>query len=267
MHYFIGFFGLTRSLPHTVGAIRSGFYEPLRQAGIETLRAGHFNLPATITNPRSGEYAIKPDRAESTSLDLDICWVERQVHTTIAAEFEVARAFPDTFGDRYLSLENVCHQLHSLERLWALLELIGATDTDIVLLLRADLLYLDMFDPATHLAPLTSGSADLVVPGWQSWGGLNDRFAFCTGRAAKIYATRIRLFVDACVAMRGMHAESFLRFVAQRHGLRIAATDLRAVRVRANGRIAGNDMSMINAPALPPAAASVAEVVATGQST
>ena len=132
MRCFIGFFGLTRSLSHTAGAIHTGFYEPLRQAGVKTLRAGHFNLPATITNPRSGEFDIKPDRAESTSLDLDICWVEPQVHATIVAEFEVARAFPDTFGDQYRSLDNLCHQLHSLERLWTMLELIGATETDIV---------------------------------------------------------------------------------------------------------------------------------------
>ena len=75
---------------------------------------------------------------------------------------------------------------------------------------------------------------------------------------------QIRLFVDGCLAMQGMHAERFLRFVVQREGLRIASTDLRAVRVRANGRIAGNDMSMINAAALPPPA--VAEAVADSPS-
>jgi hypothetical protein len=246
MRCFIGFFGLTRSLSHTARAFRTGFYEPLEHADIPTLRAGHFNLPETITNPRSGELNIKPDRAESALLDLDICWVEPQIRATIITELEVARAFPDAFCDQYRSLANLCHQLHSLERLWSLLELLGVTDDDIVLLLRPDLLYLDMLDPAIHLAPLINGTADVIVPGWQSWGGLNDRFAFCTGRSAKVYATRIRLFIDACLAMGGMHAESFLRFVMQRHGLRVASTALRAVRVRANGRIADNDISMIN---------------------
>jgi hypothetical protein len=258
MRCFIGFFGLTRSLSHTAGAIRTGFYEPLRQAGMEVLRAGHFNLPVTINNPRSGEWGIKPDRAESVLLDLDISWVEPQVHSAIVAAFEVARAFPDTFCDRYRSLANLCHQLHSLRRLWTLLELIGVTETDLVLLLRPDLLYLDMLNPPTHLVPLIDGSADLIVPGWQSWGGINDRFAFCTGQSAKIYATRIRLFADGCRAMGGMHAESFLRFVAERHGLRTASTDLRAVRVRADGKIAGNDISMINVGTSPPIAAAEA---------
>jgi hypothetical protein len=255
MRCFIGFFGLTRSLPHTAGAIRTGFYEPLQRANIKTIRAGHFNLPTTITNPRSGEFGIIPDRAECGLLGLDICWVEPQSHATIDAEFEAAHAFPDTFGDQYRSLANLCHQLHSLERLWTMLELIGVTENDLVLLLRPDLLYLDAFDPAIHLAPLMDGTADLIVPGWQSWGGLNDRFAFCSGRAARLYATRIRLFADACLAMGGMHAETFLRFIAQRHGLKIASTDLRAIRVRANGQIAENDISMINSAALPQIAA------------
>jgi hypothetical protein len=149
----------------------------------------------------------------------------------------------------YRSLANLCHQLHSLERLWSLLQLFGVAEDDLVLLLRPDLLYPDRLDPAKHLAPLLQGQADLIVPGWQSWGGLNDRFAFCTARSARMYATRFRLFVDACQEMRGMHAETFLHFVAACHRLRVGLTDLRAVRVRADGRVAANDAPMLEAAA------------------
>jgi hypothetical protein len=245
MRCFIGFFGLTRSLPHTVASIRAGFYEPLRQAGIEVLRAGHFNLPETITNPRSDEFAIVPDRAECALLDLDLCWVEPQTQSTIVAAFDTARGYPDFFGDQYRSLANLCHQLHSLERLWSVLQLLEVNDTDLVLLLRPDLLYLDVLDPALHLAPLRDRRADLIVPNWQSWGGLNDRFAFCTARGARIYATRFRLFIDACQEMGGMHAEAFLAFVAACHQLRVGLTGMRALRVRANGTIAANDRPML----------------------
>jgi hypothetical protein len=247
MRCLIGFFGITRSLRHTAEAIRDNFYGPLRQAGITTQRAGHFNLPDSITNPRSGEFDIAPDRSESVLLDLDLCWIEPQTVGAISSEFNVARGFPDRFGDQYRSLANLCHQLHSLERLWSLLQLLGLADSDLVLLLRPDLLYLDRLDPAVHLAPLLEGRADLIVPNWQSWGGLNDRFAFCTARSAKIYATRFRLFTDACREMGGMHAETFLHFVACCHRLRVAPTDLRAVRVRADGRVAANDAAMLAA--------------------
>jgi hypothetical protein len=248
MHCSIGFFGLTRSLRLTAGAIRAGIYQPIERFGFATRRAGHFNLPETITNPRSGEIGLVPDRTEAALLDLDLCRVEPQADATIAREFEIARTFPDAFGDQYRSLANLCHQLRSLERLWSLLERLGTAENDLVLLLRPDLLYLDAIDPAKHLAPLLDGSADIIVPGWQSWGGLNDRFAFCTGRAARLYATRFRLFAEACQAMGGMHSESFLKLIVQRHGLRVALTGLRAVRVRADGRIAANDAAMINMP-------------------
>src|SRR5690348_6902102 len=129
MRCYIGFFGLTRSLRHTAVAIRTGIYEPLRQLGFTTLRAAHFNLPENITNPRSGEFAVVPDRSESALLDLDVCWVEPQQHASIAGEFDIARALPDAFGDQYRSLANLCHQLHSLRRLWSLLELLEVQDS------------------------------------------------------------------------------------------------------------------------------------------
>lgn len=244
---FIGFFGITRSLRHTASGIRTNFYEPLRQAGITTLRAGHFNLPETIDNPRSHEHDLPTDRADSTLLELDLCWVEPQAEDAIRAEIDVARGYPDTIGDQYRSVANLCHQLRSLERLWSLLRLLGGAEDDLVLLLRPDLGYLDRLDPVRDLAPLLDGRADLIVPGWQSWGGLNDRFAFCTGRAARIYATRIKLFADACHEQGGMHPESFLRLVAECHRLRVGMTDMRAVRVRADGRIASNDLGMLQA--------------------
>jgi hypothetical protein len=249
MRCFIGFFGLSRFLRHTACAVHTGIYDPLRTAGIETVRVGHFNLPQVITNPRSGELGIVPDRDESALLELDLCWAEPQDRAAIAAEFAVGRAFPDALGDQYKSLANLCYQLHSLKRLWSLMQLLGIKESDFVLLLRPDLLYLDRLDPALHLAPLLEGRADLIVPGWQAWGGLNDRFAFCTGRAAEIYATRMRLFGEACSRMHGIHPEGFLRFVAESHGLRVALTDLRAARVRANGKIAANDIGMIHRPA------------------
>jgi hypothetical protein len=245
MRCLIGFFGITRSLRHTAASIQAGLFEPLRQAGITTLRVGHFNLPERLSNPRSGEFDVVLDRGESALLGLDLCWVEPQSDGAISAELAVARGFPDAFGDQYRSLANLCHQLRSLERVWSLLQLAGVGEDDLVLLLRPDLLYLDRLDPAEHLALLLDGRADLIVPRWQSWGGLNDRFAFCTARGARVYATRFRLFADACREMGGMHAETFLHFATICHRLRVGLTDLRAVRVRADGRVAANDAAML----------------------
>ncbi|HET9019990.1 MAG TPA: hypothetical protein VFN46_10400 [Acetobacteraceae bacterium] len=224
----------------------------MRQAGFDIRRAGHFNLPGQITNPRSGEHGIIPDRHEAALLDLDLSWIERQDEAAIASQFHLATAFPDAFGDGYNSLRNLCHQLRSLDRLWSLIELMDAAPDTVVAFLRPDLLYLDRLEVAETLAPLIEGRCDLVVPIWQGWGGINDRFAFANAGAARIYATRWRLFADACLTMGTMHSERFLDFVVRSQGLRTRGTHLRAVRMRADGRIAGNDAAMI-APAMPDA--------------
>jgi hypothetical protein len=244
---FIGFFGLTRSLRQTVGSIRVGFLEPLANAGLETIRAGHFNLPKLIDNPRSEEFGIEPDRHEAALLDLELCWVQAQDDARIAQQIAIATRYPDGFGDRGRSLANLCHQLHSLACVWSLLDTLGVEPDDLVLLLRPDLLYLDTLDVEAHLRQLLDGRADLIVPGWQSWGGLNDRFAFCTGRGARVYASRIDEFESGCAAIGAMHSERFLALTAARHGLRVATTGFRAVRLRANGKIPQNDMSLLDA--------------------
>lgn len=247
MNVVLGFFGLTRSLRRTAGSIRTQIVDPLHEAGFGLRRAGHFNLPGHITNPRSGELGIVPDRTEAALLDLDACLIEKQDDRAVEDSWQLACAFPDAFGDGYRSLRNLCHQLRSLDRLWSLIEFLDVAADDIVIFLRPDLLYLDRLDVRATLAPLLAGESDIVVPSWQSWGGANDRFAFATADAARIYATRWRQFADACLLMGGMHSERFLDHVIRSRGLRTRDTDLRAVRMRADGRIAGNDVAMLAA--------------------
>ncbi|HET6606864.1 MAG TPA: hypothetical protein VFG62_09365 [Rhodopila sp.] len=241
----IGYFGLARLIAATAPAIETCFIAPLREAGFEILRAGHFNAPPVLDNPRSGEHGAVPDSDPARALVLDAWEQEPQMDAAITDAFAIARRYPDAFDDDYRSLRNLCHQLRSLNRLWLLLAAFRPAPDDIVLLLRPDLLYLDRLSISLDLGGLLSGQADLVVPGWQSWGGLNDRFAFATPHAARIYTTRYRLIEDGCRARGTLHAESFLAFTAASHGLRVARTGLRGVRLRANGDIAGNDLPML----------------------
>lgn len=242
----IGYFGLVRMIAATAPAIETAIIAPLQAAGFTVLRAGHFNRPAMLDNPRSGEFGAVSETDPAGALSLDLCEQEAQSDDAIAEALAIARRCPDAFGDGYRSVGNLCHQLRSLDRLWSLLAAFRPAPGDLVLLLRPDLLYLDRLDPALDLGPLLAGRADLVVPDWQDWGGLNDRFAFATPHAARICATRYRLIRDGCLANGTLHAETFLAFVAVAHGLRVARTKLRALRLRANGTFAGNDLAMLD---------------------
>jgi hypothetical protein len=245
MRCLIGYFGLARLPEVTAPSIEAAFIDPLRQAGIPILRAGHFNVPAALDNPRTGEHGVLVSEDPARLLGLDLCEQEPQSDETIDGTLALVRQYADAFGDGYRSARNLCHQLRSLDRLWGLLEQFQPQSDDIVLLLRPDLVYLDTISPVRDLGGLMAGQADLIVPGWQSWGGLNDRFAFAAPRAARLYATRCRLIADGCLAAGMLHAETFLAFTIATHGLRVARTGLRGLRLRANGDFARNDLIML----------------------
>lgn len=246
MRIIIGFFGLTRSLRYTASAISKSIEEPLMALGLPVLKLGDFNLPNLIFNPRSNELGVLPDPNESELLNLHTARVELQDDCNISDQLEVVKAFPDRFGDQYRSSSNLCHQLNSLRRLWGMIQTHGIGQNDIILFMRPDLLYLDPLNTARDILPLIRNQVDIVVPEWQSWGGINDRFAFCSSAAAKVYAMRFDGIIEACLTMNGLHAESYLNSVINDNGLRVGFTSLRAARVRSNGMIADFDRDMVN---------------------
>ena len=198
MRCFIGFFGLTRSMHYTAEAIRTGFYEPLEAAGIDTLRAGHFNLPSVIDNPRSGEFVVVPDRAESLARPRPMLDRAAEEHHN---RHRVQRSGPSQTCSAISIVVSPtcvisCTVLNACGPCWTYSEWLRPTS---YLLLRPDLLYLDMFNPVTHLARLIDGDADLIVPGWQSWGGLQPIHSrFVPDGVPGAECTRMRMFIDAC---------------------------------------------------------------------
>ena len=118
----------------------------------------------------------------------------------------------------------------------------AVTEQDCVVFLRPDLLYLDRIDVPQIIGSMAREGADLAVPAWQGWGGLNDRFAVATARGARIYATRIVWLAAAAAAANGVHAETLLEFATIIEQVHVAKLQARAVRIRANGRAAENDL-------------------------
>lgn len=242
MRLHIGFFGITRSLRFTVGSIRDKVVGPARQAGAQLLLSGHFHLPDAITNARSGEAGLRPDPEEAALLQLDRCLVELQDPDLVADRFLACQAYPDHFQDGYASLRNLCFQLRSLERLWALMAP-HVGDADWVLFLRPDLFYLDAFPVTATVAAMDEGAYEMAVPRWHCWGGLNDRFALCNAYAAEAYATRGKHLAASAAETVGLHPESLLAYAARQAELRVAPLDLRAVRIRADGSAVTRDMA------------------------
>lgn len=242
----VGFFGLTRSLKFTVDSIRANIIHPLQKIGVPIFQVAHFNLPERINNPRSGEVNIPADPDDHKLLDLDSVLVELQHDSFIMDRLNTAKKFPDLFADGYRSVTNLCHQLRSLERLWSLIRALDIKDTDIIMFLRADLLILDQLDIWLDVMPVFNESVDLIVPHWHAWGGLNDRLAICNAKAAYHYATRYIWIPQVCASTGALHAETLLAYAVLTAKLNVSFTSLRAVRMRANGEIAGLDLAMLD---------------------
>jgi hypothetical protein len=241
MRIFLGFFGLTRSLRYTIHSIRARVFAPLVESGIAATRYGHFHLPVTIVNSRSGELGLLTDPTEANLLELQHCKVDAQEPGLIAEAFELTRSYPDCYYDNYASARNICFQLRSLNCLWNMMRE-AVTEQDWVVFLRPDLLYLDRIDVPQIIASMEKEGTDLAVPAWQGWGGLNDRFAVATARGARVYATRVGWLEAAAAAANGVHAETLLDFAAAVEQLRVGGLPARAVRIRANGHAAENDL-------------------------
>ena len=229
------YFGLARSVLLTFDSIQAQVLAPNAAAGVTLRSLASLDLATEVYNPRAGEIGCVLDPAEALLLGADAYAMVRHDEATIAAALAAAQRQPDPYGNDWISVRNLLHQLASLRRAWTLLEPLLGPEFDHVLFLRPDLLYLDTIDlPA--LATRFAASNSICVPPWHGWGGLNDRFAFADMAAARHYACRFDLVAEYC-ARGPLHAEGFRAHALARGECRVGALPVRARRVRAHGAV------------------------------
>ena len=245
MKCFVGFFGLNRSLSRTADSIRKNIFEPLDAEACDYVRCAHFNYPEVIHSLRSGEHNVPATRDGIDELNLNVCWIEPQNEVNILPSLFVACEGLDAVGDQTgSSMINFLHQLYSLQQLWRICRMLGEDQFELFILLRPDLRYLDRLPIKRILLAICEANFDVITPSWQRWGGLNDRFAFCSARGAAVYMDRLRL-VPQFVRDRGfLHPESLLSYAIREGGMLGDYTSMRAVRVRANGTEQAEDFSL-----------------------
>jgi hypothetical protein len=241
----VGFYGLNRSLRWTAKSIRKNILQPLFEAGAEVRCIAHFNEPRKIHNEHSSEFNLPTTRRGIGQLPLDALLIEEQ------NESQLPRAAVDS-ADRILSGRaaaeratwiNLLRQLYSLKQLWRLAHLTPA-DYDVFLFFRPDLEYLDRLKAEQLFEQVQAGHADLITASWHQWGGLNDRFAFCSRKGAEVYAQRIDFVEQFCAEKMYLNAEHLLSLAAARSNLRLRYTNLRAMRIRADGSTLREDFDL-----------------------
>lgn len=234
----ICFFGITRAIEHTVPSIEQRIFKPARRAG-EVRVYAHLFQQDTIVNPRSGEQGqLDPDAHKMLPTD----WIELEKPDICltANNYDALQAFGDFWDDDFKSVRNLIHQLHSLNTVTMQ---VLADGYDVVIFARPDLKYHDSIWYALHKAMRSPGPA-VWLPSWQSWMGVNDRFAICKGRAAiEAYGQRGTAAVAFCEAHQSpLHSEQLLAWRLEKAGVALHDIDVCASRIRIDGSSAPKDV-------------------------
>jgi hypothetical protein len=241
----VGFFGLNRALPLTFPSIQANVLDAVRAAGLRPVVVAHFNDPAFIHSPRSGEKHVTVKMDGLNLLGAELCWVEPQRDSNIAKHVADVMKLP-LVGDRDVETtirRNSMHQLYSLARLLALAKMAGLHRFGAVCVMRADMKYLDPL-PAGTLTRIKNGEVDIVTPSWGKYGGANDRFALCSPQGAEVYLGRLALIERYSQEKDGnYHSEEFLEYVLRQSGLRLEVMPTRAQLVRSTGAVWDEDFS------------------------
>ena len=235
MNIALCFFGITRSLHHTIGSVESCVRQPCRELA-QTETFCHFFRLEAIHNPRSGEFGALPQDEHTL---LTPSWLQLEVPDAPLAALPLQQicAYGDSWGDEFKSLQNLLHQLHSLKRVT---KAALAAGHDFVVFARPDLLYHDAIRRPLRQVMQSARDNEVCLPDWQHWeGGFNDRFALCKGRRAiAAYGQRLDDVLDYCQRHQGpLHAEKLLRHALEQRGIPVSTMTTRASRMRFDGTL------------------------------
>lgn len=228
----ICFFGITRSLRYTFPALQANILDPARRQFRSVSVYAHLYDQDRIHNPRSGE-AGALDTEEYKLLNADWLCQEKPDGIAQAAGLDQLKSYGDSWEDGFNSLHNLLLQLHSLK---SVTNAVLQDGIDYCLYCRPDLMYHDRWNRALYRLRLGQ-QPHVMVPRWQAWEGLNDRFALVRGRnAISAYGHRLDLADMFCTdGPQPLHSERLLAYALERAGIGVSTVGLRASRVRSGG--------------------------------
>lgn len=228
-------YGLNRSLGVTVHSIKEKILQPVESIADEVHLHAAFNVTVSgeFSSQRSGESSSRiGDDQKDLLPNFAIQLIDQD---DFDAEFDLSGvlAYGDQYQDNGGSILNMMRALNALQKCFNAIPL-HARDSFPTIFLRPDLDIIDDID-LDFLLSLATGSS-VIVPGWQFFGGVNDRFAIAApGQASAVYANRLsKVFQYLSLTGRSFHSENYLFDILSLKRLRILPiVQTRFVRVRA----------------------------------
>ena len=228
-------YGLNRSLGVTVHSIENKILQPLRSMAEELHCHAAFNVTASgeFSSKRSGESLSRiADDQQDLLPGFQIQLVDQD---EFDAGFDLAGALApgDHYQDDGGSVLNMMRALHALKKCYGSIP-VHARESFPTIFVRPDLDIIDDLDIGFLLSHSSGNS--IVVPGWQFFGGVNDRFAVAAaGDASAAYANRFdTVFQHLALTGRPFHSERYLFDVLNLRRIKVLPiVQARFVRVRA----------------------------------
>ena len=231
MRIALGFWGITRSLKHTIQSIKQHIIKPMQQQNIEIIIYMHtYNVKSTYNNIRTNELHIQLDNDEYKLLNPHYIQIDDQDEIKKQINIEQYRTHPDPWNTEYNSVDNFICAMYSKQQL---INMISASkkEFDYVIFLRPDVKYKNPINTAlfSHVRGNT-----ICVPNFALYYGFNDRFAITNMITYKIYGS---IFNDLLEYSKhcSLHSEQCQSLILQRTLMRLVYIPVFFNRVRFNG--------------------------------
>ena len=226
------FWGLTRSLKHTINSIQEHILQPLQQAQIEyTIFLHTFTMSTKYHNPRAGEVNMSLDFDEYKLLKPDYIQIDDQDEIKAKIQITKYHSLPDPWESNYICLDNFVCAMYSKKQLGIMVKKSGE-NFDYIVYLRPDVRFLNNIDIRyfhnTH-------QNIICTPNFHLFPQLNDRFAILKPCNLKTYS---ELFNEMYEYSRvyPLHSERFqYNIITRRFRWKIIYIPIHFNRVRING--------------------------------
>lgn len=226
----IAFYGITRSLKHTITSIENNIINPAKEIG-EVKIFCHFFNQKIIENPRTNESGAL-DPYEWQLLNADVNLIEEIDNYKENSIYEELIQYGNSWEDDGQSLKNILRQLLSLQKITRIIKEDG--QFDLIIFARPDMLYHDSIYEIIKNNKVNKNN--ICIPYWSWSGGLNDRFAICSKSSYEIYGERISHSLDYCISKKKpMHSERLLMYALQKSSVQLNLISTRATRIRSDG--------------------------------
>jgi len=232
----ICFWGLTRSLQHTISSIEEMILEPLREHGFQYKIFLHtYQLGNSYSNKRTGEKDCFLDPEQWKLLEPDHVRLENQEKVDQSLQLEKYHSSVDPWENNYSTLDNHVRALWSLYQVSLLWEN-SHTPFNYVMYCRPDVLF---------LTPLEKSFFDevdeksIILPDFHEYP-INDRFCIAKPKVAVIYGKRFLKALEYSKT-KSLHSETFLRDTLRSHKITIHKRRIRFQRFRACSTTPQND--------------------------